>query len=114
MLIHRHDEPLTDAEWRDFLKTHDFGDFIVPGAPTRDLPIVVPTHFIWDGDSPSPTSARSSRPAVTAPSSTARPSRRNSASEDVASTAKPAATPSRAERSSLPRPNGTRPPRARA
>src|SRR5213080_5061659 len=50
MLIHRHDEPLTDAEWRDFLKTHDFGDFIVPGAPTRDLPIVVPTHFIWDGD----------------------------------------------------------------
>ena len=50
MLIHRHDEPLTDAEWRDFLKTHDFGDFIVPGAPTRDLPVVVPTHFIWDGD----------------------------------------------------------------
>src|SRR5256714_14506091 len=50
MLIHRHDEPLTDAEWRDFLKTHDFGDFIVPGAPTRDLPIVVPTPFIWDGD----------------------------------------------------------------
>ena len=50
MLIHRHDEPLTDAEWRDFLKTHDFGDLIVPGAPTRDLPIVVPTHFIWDGD----------------------------------------------------------------
>jgi len=50
MLIHRHDEPLTDTEWRDFLKTHDFGDFIVPGAPTRDLPVVVPTHFIWDGD----------------------------------------------------------------
>jgi len=50
MLIHRHDEPLTDSEWRDFLKTHDFGDFIVPGAPTRDLPVVVPTHFIWDGD----------------------------------------------------------------
>jgi transcriptional regulator len=50
VLIHRHDEPLTDAEWRDFLKTHDFGDFIVPGAPTRDLPVVVPTHLIWDGD----------------------------------------------------------------
>ena len=50
MLIHRHDEPLSDAEWREFLKTHDFGDFIVPGAPTRDLPVVVPTHFIWDGD----------------------------------------------------------------
>jgi transcriptional regulator len=50
MLIHRHDEPLSESEWRDFLKTHDFGDFIVPGAPTRDLPVVVPTHFIWDGD----------------------------------------------------------------
>lgn len=50
MLIHRHDEPLTDAEWRDFLKAHDFGDLIVPGAPTRDLPVVVPTHFIWNGD----------------------------------------------------------------
>jgi transcriptional regulator len=50
MLIHRHDEPLSDAEWRDFLRTHDFGDFIVPGASTRDLPVVVPTHFIWDGD----------------------------------------------------------------
>jgi transcriptional regulator len=50
MLIHRHDKPLSDTEWRDFLKTHDFGDFIVPGAPTRDLPVVVPTHFIWDGD----------------------------------------------------------------
>jgi transcriptional regulator len=50
VLIHRHDEPLSDTECRDFLKAHDFGDFIVPGAPTRDLPVVVPTHFIWDGD----------------------------------------------------------------
>lgn len=50
MLIHRHDEPLTDAEWRDFLAKHDFGELIAPGAPTRDLPVVVPTHFIWDGD----------------------------------------------------------------
>jgi hypothetical protein len=29
---------------------HAFGDLIVRGAPTRDLPVVVPTHFIWDGD----------------------------------------------------------------
>ena len=50
MLIHRHDAALDDAEWRDFLKTHDFGELIVPGAPTRDLPVVVPTHFIYDGD----------------------------------------------------------------
>src|SRR5205809_420834 len=50
MLIHKHDAALDDAEWRDFLKTHDFGELIVPGAPTRDLPAVVPTHFIYDGD----------------------------------------------------------------
>jgi transcriptional regulator len=49
MLIHRHDEPLSDAEWRDFLRTHEFGELIAPGV-NRDLPIVVPTHFVWDGD----------------------------------------------------------------
>ena len=49
MLIHRHDAALTDAEWRAFLADHDFGDLIVPGAG-RDLPVVVPTHFIYDGD----------------------------------------------------------------
>ena len=49
MLIHRHDEPLSDAEWRAFLAEHDFGELIVPGVG-RDLPIVVPTHFIYDGD----------------------------------------------------------------
>src|SRR5438270_10017922 len=48
VLIHRHDAPLDDAEWRAFLKEHDFGELIAPGAG-RDLPIVVPTHFIWDG-----------------------------------------------------------------
>jgi transcriptional regulator len=50
MLIHKHDAALDDAEWHDFLTTHDFGELIVPGAPTRDLPVVVPTHFIYDGD----------------------------------------------------------------
>jgi transcriptional regulator len=49
MLIHKHDEPMSDAEWREFLKTQDFGELIAPGA-NRDLPVVVPTHFIWDGD----------------------------------------------------------------
>jgi transcriptional regulator len=49
MLIHRHDEPLSDAEWRAFLTEHDFGELIVPGVG-RDLPIVVPTHFIYDGE----------------------------------------------------------------
>jgi transcriptional regulator len=49
VLIHRHDAPLDDAEWRAFLKEHDFGELIAPGA-NRDLPVVVPTHFVWDGD----------------------------------------------------------------
>ncbi len=49
MLIHKHDAPLTDAEWRAFLQEHDFGELIAPGAD-RDLPVVVPTHFIFDGD----------------------------------------------------------------
>lgn len=49
MLIHRHDEPLSDEEWRAFVIDHDFGELIVPGVG-RDLPIVVPTHFIYDGD----------------------------------------------------------------
>jgi transcriptional regulator len=49
MLIHRHDEPLSDAEWRAFLAEHDFGELIAPGVG-RDLPIVVPTHFVYDGD----------------------------------------------------------------
>ena len=49
MLIHRHDAPLDDAEWRAFLKEHDFGELIAPGTE-RDLPVVVPAHFVWDGD----------------------------------------------------------------
>jgi transcriptional regulator len=49
MLIHRHDRPLSDEEWHAFLADHDFGELIAPGKD-RDLPIVVPTHFIYDGD----------------------------------------------------------------
>ena len=48
MLIHRHDAPLSDDEWHTFLRQHDFGELIAPGKD-RDLPIVVPTHFLWDG-----------------------------------------------------------------
>ena len=49
MFIRRHDEPLNDEEWHAFLAEHDFGELIAPGAE-RDLPIVVPAHFIYDGD----------------------------------------------------------------
>lgn len=48
MLIRPHDAPLTDDEWKAFLREHDFGELIAPGAD-RDLPVVVPTHFIYDG-----------------------------------------------------------------
>jgi len=49
MLIHKHDAALSEAEWKAFVAEHDFGELIVPGAG-RDLPVVVPTHFIYDGD----------------------------------------------------------------
>jgi len=49
MLIHRHDAALSESEWKGFLADHDFGELIAPGSG-RDLPVVVPTHFIFDGD----------------------------------------------------------------
>ena len=49
VLIRRHDAALSDDEWHAFLADHDFGELIAPGMG-RDLPIVVPAHFIFDGD----------------------------------------------------------------
>ncbi|HVQ91634.1 MAG TPA: FMN-binding negative transcriptional regulator [Mycobacteriales bacterium] len=50
MLVHPWDAPLDDAEWRDWLRDgHDFGEIIAVGRD-RDLPIVVPTHFVYDGN----------------------------------------------------------------
>jgi transcriptional regulator len=49
VLVHPWDAPLDDAEWRDWLRRHDFGQLIAPGDG-RDLPVVVPTHFRYDGD----------------------------------------------------------------
>jgi transcriptional regulator len=48
MLIRRPDRPRSDDEWKAFIRTHDFGQFIAPGAG-RDLPVVVPTHFVYEG-----------------------------------------------------------------
>ena len=48
MLVHPWDAPLDDDEWRSWLLRHDFGQLIAPGDG-RDLPIVVPTHFLYDG-----------------------------------------------------------------
>jgi transcriptional regulator len=48
VLVHPWDAPLDDEEWRSWLLRHDFGQLIAPGDG-RDLPIVVPTHFLYDG-----------------------------------------------------------------
>jgi len=50
MLVHPWDAPSHDDEWRAVLHKFDFGQLIAPGGPVRDLPVVVPTHFIFDGE----------------------------------------------------------------
>ncbi|MDQ6859382.1 MAG: FMN-binding negative transcriptional regulator [Chloroflexota bacterium] len=48
MLIKKHDAAISEGEWRAFLASRDFGELIASGRG-RDVPIVVPTHFIYDG-----------------------------------------------------------------
>ncbi|MCS7481814.1 FMN-binding negative transcriptional regulator [Umezawaea endophytica] len=48
MLIHPWDTA-SEAEWRPWLAVRDFGQLIASGRD-RDLPVVVPTHFLFDGD----------------------------------------------------------------
>ena len=47
MLIHPHDAA-TDDEWRAALFAKDFGQ-LISAADEGGLPIVVPTHFVFDG-----------------------------------------------------------------
>ncbi|HEV2011224.1 MAG TPA: FMN-binding negative transcriptional regulator [Candidatus Limnocylindria bacterium] len=49
MLIKKHDAAISEDEWKTFLASRDFGELIASGRG-RDVPIVVPTHFIYDGD----------------------------------------------------------------
>ena len=49
MLIKKHDAAVSEDEWKTFLAAHDFGELIASGRG-RDVPVVVPTHFIYDGD----------------------------------------------------------------
>ncbi len=49
MLIRKHDAAISEDEWKTFLVARDFGELIANGRD-RDVPIVVPTHFIYDGD----------------------------------------------------------------
>ena len=48
MLIHKHDAAHSDDEWRAFLASRDFGELIASGRD-RDVPVIVPTHFSYDG-----------------------------------------------------------------
>lgn len=48
MLIHPWDEA-TRAEWQAFLATADFGQLVTAGH-VDGYPVVVPTHFLYDGD----------------------------------------------------------------
>jgi transcriptional regulator len=47
VLIRPVDASLDDQEWRDLLAHHEVGQLIVPVAD--DLPVVVPTHYVFDG-----------------------------------------------------------------
>lgn len=49
MLVHPWDSS-EDEEWRAWLAGRDFGQLIA-GGRERDLPVVVPTHFVFDGES---------------------------------------------------------------
>lgn len=48
MLIHPWDEA-TRAEWQDVLARVDFGQLVTAGH-VDGYPVVVPTHFLYDGD----------------------------------------------------------------
>lgn len=50
MLVRPHDAPLSDSEWKALLLENGFGQFIAPGGPEREFPVVVPTHFEYDGE----------------------------------------------------------------
>jgi transcriptional regulator len=50
MLVHPWDAPNHDDEWRAVLQEFDFGQLIAPGGPDRELPVIIPTHFTFDGD----------------------------------------------------------------
>lgn len=49
MLIRESDSVKDENEWKQFLLKHDFGEVIAPGL-NRDLPLVAPTHFHFNGD----------------------------------------------------------------
>jgi transcriptional regulator len=49
MLVHPWDASLGEDEWRDFVASQGFGHLIAAGRD-REVPVVVPTQFLLDGD----------------------------------------------------------------
>lgn len=49
MLIRPHDAALDDEEWRAFVREHDFGQLVAAGVG-RITPVIVPVHFVYDGE----------------------------------------------------------------
>ncbi len=50
MFIAPVDATRDEDEWRSFVLSHPFGHLVAPGGPARDLPVVVPTQFVLEGD----------------------------------------------------------------
>jgi transcriptional regulator len=50
MFIAPADATFGEDEWRPFVESHPFGHLVAPGGPARDLPVVVPTQFVLEGD----------------------------------------------------------------
>jgi transcriptional regulator len=48
MFIAPADATRGEDEWRSFLTSHPFGHLVAPGGPGRDLPVVVPTQFVFE------------------------------------------------------------------
>lgn len=49
MLIHPWDTARDDAQWRAFAERTGFGHLVASGRG-RELPVIVPTQFVFDGD----------------------------------------------------------------
>ena len=49
MLRTSFDAPRSDLEWQDFLRQQKFG-LVVAAGTGREIPVITPTHYIFDGD----------------------------------------------------------------
>ena len=58
---------VSEQEWREVLLRFDFGQLIAPGGPDREVPVVVPTHFLYDGDAPARAAPGPAQPGLAGP-----------------------------------------------